>query len=481
VSAQPRDPRLFELFSAAVQKALEYVRLAETGKTHIGSHDNWPEISWHENGLPYVTKKISDNPKNYSDAISGIYSSLYGILGVADEPILEFSKEPEFLNLANYMNQHTRLQALLLLKGELSDIGTTRLQGIVGGLLDRYIHINNTLDLERGKLLAIYLPIEKYLFEDRLPIVIVVPILFLKFEVPKFHIEEHIWVEELSDDQHLARGWHGPWGNSENDLVESAATHALFISGRFIENHNYNWLILGQAIMEPESYPVETIDTFFAALRIATGYPTGYAQLLTHPIGWASGYTANLLSLEGPTVKKYPPSFEHGAWRDEVPTISTDQADTIRDAFQNLWHVFGMNQGRKIQLAIHRLNLSALRTTDEDGVIDAMIAMEALLSDGAQEMTHKIAMRLAALYKIVDPARSEQAFKEMKRIYTFRSKIVHGGADLEKFRELDRDGVRVPAVDAAVEHLRIAFNVLIKNPALLDPIRIDSFLLTGQL
>jgi hypothetical protein len=45
-----------------------------------------------------------------------------------------------------------------------------------------------------------------------------------------------------------------------------------------------------------------------------------------------------------------------------------------------------------------------MRTTDEDGIIDAMIAMEALLSDGTQEMAHKVSMRLAGLYKIADPS-----------------------------------------------------------------------------
>jgi hypothetical protein len=122
-----------------------------------------------------------------------------------------------------------------------------------------------------------------------------------------------------------------------------------------------------------------------------------------------------------------------------------------------------------------------MRTTDEDGVIDAMIAMEALLSDGPQEMTHKVAMRLAGLYKIADHLRSEQAFREMKRIYTLRSKIVHGDADLDRYRKLDRDGEEVPAVEVAVDHLRTAFAVLMRNPTLLDPAKIDSFLLTDKL
>jgi hypothetical protein len=55
---------------------------------------------------------------------------------------------------------------------------------------------------------------------------------------------------------------------------------------------------------------------------------------------------------------------------------------------------------------------------------------------------------------------------------------VHGDTDLDKFRELDRDGENVPAVEAAVDHLRTAFAVLIKNPDLLDPTKIDGLLLT---
>jgi len=160
-----------------------------------------------------------------------------------------------------------------------------------------------------------------------------------------------------------------------------------------------------------------------------------------------------------------------------VPSI---EASEIAKTFENLQSVFATKHAIKVRLAMNRLNVSYLRTTDEDGIIDSMIAMEALLSDERQEMTHKVAMRLAALHKIADPSRSEQAFKELERIYAFRSKIVHGDADLDKLRQFDRDGVTIPAIDAAVEHLRNVFTVLIKNIALLDPSNIDSFLVWSK-
>ena len=429
--------------------------------------------------MPFVWKRVSDGPKKYSDAITGLYSFLFGVMAEPGGPRLDFDKEPEFLALNDYVQTQPRLRSYFIYDSPAPEFSPTRLRMIVGDLLDRYIHINNTLDLKRDEFMAVYLPMEKYLFEETLPIVVIVPILLLKFDMPKFRIDDFVWVEELSDEIHLARGWHDPWASSDNSLVESAATHALFISGGSFQNHN--WMSLGQVMTQLESYPVEMIDTFFAALRISTGCMTGYAQLLALPVGWASGYTADLTPLDRLAVIKYPPFFERGAWASEVPTVSSNDADTIRESFEKLNRAFGTNHGGRVRLAMHRLNLSAMRTTEEDGVLDAMIAMEALLSDGPQEMTHKVAMRLGALYKIADPARSEQAFREMKRIYTFRSKIVHGDADLDKYREVDRDGSRISAVDAAVDHLRTAFAVLIKNPTLLDPTKIDSFLLTDKL
>jgi hypothetical protein len=317
------------------------------------------------------------------------------------------------------------------------------------------------------------------LLEETLPRIVIVPILFLKFEVPHIRISDFVTVQKLSDDFHLARGWHGSRTDLSNPLIESGATHALFISNGILENHND--MVRGQATWRPEHYPVEMIDTFFAVLRISTGHATGYAQLLTLPVGWASAYSAYLPELHGPSIKNYPPAFEHHGELDEVPTIGSSDADKIAQACRDLELALGTKQGPKLRVAMHRLNLSAMRASNEDGIIDAMIALEALLSDGTQEMTHKVAMRLAGLYKLVNPSRTEQVFKEVKRIYGFRSKIVHGVSNLDTSFQLDREGEKVAAVDAAAEHLRTAFAVVIKNPGLLDPTKIDSLLLTGTL
>ena len=90
-----------------------------------------------------------------------------------------------------------------------------------------------------------------------------------------------------------------------------------------------------------------------------------------------------------------------------------------------------------------------------------MVATEALLSDGTQEMTYKVALRLAALYKFMHSDHTEQVFREMRQIYTFRSKIVHGDSGLEKHRYLKRGDTSISSAMQRLSILRTAFAVLI--------------------
>lgn len=239
------------------------------------------------------------------------------------------------------------------------------------------------------------------------------------------------------------------------------------------ENQVLVWHILGDNGL----YPLKVINSFFAALRIVTGYLTGYGQLLVRPIGWASGYKANLMPLEKISIKEYPRSFEDGCWDWAVPMVNTREQAEVARLFIGIRKL--EEKHSHIGIAVRRLNSSFLRTNGEDGLLDAMIGLEALLSDGSQEMTHKIAMRLAALYRLEEPVNAFDVFKEVKRIYGFRSEIVHGKKGLDIDATLDRGKDKVRIVDAAVEHLRTALRVLIRHERYIDVSRIDYELLIG--
>jgi hypothetical protein len=132
------DSRSFDLFCGAFDTGLQYVRRAEAGKSYIGTHENWPEIEYHENnGLPYV-KSTGESPKDYGGAIQFSFSAIFGLRD--DEPPLDFRKEPTFISLIDYAKTEPRLKQYLLF--DFDDYGTTKLVGVVAYALDRYVNTN---------------------------------------------------------------------------------------------------------------------------------------------------------------------------------------------------------------------------------------------------------------------------------------------------------------------------------------------------
>jgi hypothetical protein len=113
--------------------------------------------------------------------------------------------------------------------------------------------------------------------------------------------------------------------------------------------------------------------------------------------------------------------------------------------------------------------------------------LEILLSDGdAQEVTHKLALSLAALSRFVPGYEREAGtiFRNVKSsIYPFRSAVVHGDEKkASKKREVKTDaGGAIPAVKLAIEYLGMAVRAVASHPEYLDPAVIDEKLLLGGL
>jgi hypothetical protein len=109
--------------------------------------------------------------------------------------------------------------------------------------------------------------------------------------------------------------------------------------------------------------------------------------------------------------------------------------------------------------------------------------MEILLSDGSpQEVTHKLALRLAALSTLVPgyEHRSTKVFRDVKSaIYPYRSAVAHGDAKkASKSREIKTEsGDAIPAVKLATEYLGMALQAVAAHPEYLEPTTIDEVLL----
>ncbi|HLN60588.1 MAG TPA: hypothetical protein VK464_03480 [Symbiobacteriaceae bacterium] len=313
---------------------------------------------------------------------------------------------------------------------------------------------------------------------DQLVVDIVVPILFLRFDFDELEIAERTFICKLEEPLQLARASVKSFSRDVNGCVLSAATHALVLEGWKIDNSGGRWNSSGVS-ENVRAYPLDLINTVFGAFRIVTGLPTGYAQLLLKPVGWARRYVADLPPVEGTSVRgAYPTGFDNYYWlRESLPIIDRDTALRIGTVFQRLQAV----DKHALKIALRRLNMCFLREDDEDVAIDSAIALEALLCENDQsEITHKLSLRVGALSPLMPslgktPA---QAFQDIKKIYAYRSAVVHGSSAAPKKREITTEsGEKADATQLAILYLRSVLEVLIDNPEFRDPGVIDRTLL----
>jgi hypothetical protein len=186
---------------------------------------------------------------------------------------------------------------------------------------------------------------------------------------------------------------------------------------------------------------------------------------------------------------KYPPDLFPVNTFDgaDFPRVSDEQFASVGTVFRgiNAIQKGGIERSGRLRLAIKRLNSCFLRENEEDAILDATIGMELLLSDSeTQEVTHKLALRLAALSTLV-PRYARQAttvFHNVKSsIYPYRSAVVHGNeSGANKKREIKtKTGDAIPAVKLATEYLGMAVQAVASNPEFLDPRLIDEKILLG--
>ena len=88
-----------------------------------------------------------------------------------------------------------------------------------------------------------------------------------------------------------------------------------------------------------------------------------------------SGRKADLVPLHKTSVRYYPPLFENGYWNEEMPKVTHDELESAGKLFRRIREL----NNKRLAIALRRLNLSSLRANGGDGLLDAMIGLEALV------------------------------------------------------------------------------------------------------
>jgi hypothetical protein len=319
-------------------------------------------------------------------------------------------------------------------------------------------------------------PLEQKIYQQELQIEIIVPIILLDFELNEFQLTESDRVIKMTNELQIGRAqtkYAGDDGINKGAL--SGCTHALVLSNWKYKNDNY-WST-PKVINSPDI--MDRVERFFASIRMVRNVETGYAQIIQCAVDWAREYVVNIPELSFEFIRAYPQSLQKRSLSDRTrPVITKTEIEEISKIYSLLMR----DEHTSLTIAVKRINACYMRNSDEDSIIDATIAMEALFGDDDnQEMTHKLALRMAALSSL-DPKGERSAlevFKDTKMIYKFRSKVVHGrkGKDVEKVRFITQPTGKIRAVEVALANLRQAIRVFAEHPQFLDPETIDKTLL----
>ncbi|EPF9310052.1 hypothetical protein ACSWFU_004265 [Vibrio vulnificus] len=461
------------LLRHALVEGLKCVSDTIQSSKYIGNHYKWATLSYSSNGLPSFSESLFDGAKDYT--------SCFG----KDREFLE-SEILSFNELLIFIKSHGDLESRFLLpewKGSpesaLMNMTDIFIYSMIKNLIDRYIHFNGGVNFEESLADVLVDEVANYVFLKKLPIDIVVPILFVNFHFEEVKLSNNIIIRRMTDEEQLSRNTIKSYNISVHDKVMHSATHALVLTNWEVNNSEH--FLKFDILNNPRAYPRELIDKFFASLRIVNDLYTGYAQIFSLAKQWQSHATANLPYATGVSVRSYPSILENYYWNiEDVPTLSESETLEVGSIFNKLCEV----TENSIELSVKRLNKCLVRDSEEDSVLDATIALEALLAgDGNQGITHKLAMRVAGLSKISNnfSTTPKQAFKDIKSIYDYRSAIVHGSKKIDKKRLVRIDENKsITTHSLAVEYLRATIKTLLELPKYRDVGAIDSELLLGD-
>jgi hypothetical protein len=476
MSIKPIREDLFVPVCAAVEEGLEAVRRHVGEKKYVGQYYRFPTLSKFDSGFPQFGEHyLSSGPLEYEGLFRDDEKAPINRLSLvtwrkfaekveSDAELVRFFKlnEPsEYPEVPDWTTIHRNYC----------------FYSPISHFVSRVIHLTGKMDFDESAFLPIYREWENSLSTPKLPISIWIPILLAKFNFDSAPMGHAASIEKISDELQLARNKRRTHNDSSHETVIGAATHALVLRGWEIPNSTQGDRMNLLAEFSAFSPAVEIIDKFFAAFRAVTGVSTGYSQLVIVPEGWSHTWQASLMTVSVVSTRAYPDHFEKFGWLKEPVPVDEPAAKEVEALFSRLRTA----KEHKLAIATRRLNTAYLRRDDSDSILDLAIGLESLLvGDSNSEITHKLALRVAALSGLDGwPEGSPvEIFGAVKRIYAYRSAVVHGTGDAEKKRVITVGKEKKhDAVELGLALLRHTLTSLAKHPEFLDPSALDAHLL----
>jgi hypothetical protein len=310
--------------------------------------------------------------------------------------------------------------------------------------------------------------------DEKLGFDIAVPLIGVTFPFDDLQLGDDIAIRRLSDGVQLARAQIDRWHPSPHEKASEAATHALVFLGWEVANLPRSRRL--QLLRNRNTFRsvLDLTDAFFAALRAVTGNEIGYGQVVLIHKNWADEWRTDLPVLSTLPIRGYPDFLE--ARVHQLPLV---EEAACREA-EAIYRAFRASSLERLRIAARRLNAAYLRSHEEDSILDVCIGLETLFTyDSRSEINFRLAIRLATLCRLVpfDEMQPEQVFRLCKRIYDYRSAVVHAPSTSERKRLVKHKGTEIPAVTLGLRLLRYSLRALATHPDLANVAKLDQAIL----
>ncbi|WP_342089212.1 hypothetical protein [Dyadobacter sp. OTU695] len=460
----------YELLVKLLPQVLPLIQPAINARYYPWSIEKRPVLSYRKNGFP-------DFSEGHLDDISRLFRQVGN-----GEPNIDPNDYPEYIQLLSLVMETPQIKSYFTtwIDDETRADSFYKLlcENFILDFIERFYLLHGSI-FDEALFRAIFEPVANFLCAEDLHFDISIPILFVQFDTDSFEIAPGLELRRISDEAHRARTKIIAYSPAIASSVYMSATHELVLKDYSYKRPSR---IFDSSFSNAALYPTSQIQRFLTVLKVVTDCTSGYAQFLLYPNNWVDRYKMDLMYLQGASTRNYPSFFDNFYWNEEnFPVVSSDELKKIASLYTSVDN----SKENKLEFALRRYYKSILREEEEDVIVDLIIALEMLLSDKEKgEITHKLALRMAALLSVYAPGTYDavQVFANVKKIYDYRSLIVHGGHKIHEKREIKLEGnVTVPKVALAKQYLGAVLEIVISEPKYLNPSEIDKLLLEGRL
>lgn len=286
-----------------------------------------------------------------------------------------------------------------------SDYNSRAFTDICLPFMYRYYSEAPDLKLHQPLLKKLYSLFETELYDNKVTIHALVPLLHFEFDGNKIILDDMVCIRKLSHaeiDTMLKF--------SGLDLVIPKVRQPLMLS----DIQRYDAAIEIKRVVTNDSYiPVVQVANVLLCLHLLQEGSVHTSAVFSEQTSWTP--YSRMISIDFPQINPVT----------DLPRFVLRKSDSRK--VKSLWNYLNTPNVMKLETPLSRFASTYVKETDEERIIDCFIALESLfLRDTSNELSYRLALRAAALLGGRDSSRREQVFETLRLAYEVRSFIVHG-------------------------------------------------------